>query len=271
MARWRRALVTGASSGIGDAFARHLAADGVDLVLVARREDRLEALATELRSPVCRVEVLAADLTDDAGLERVAARVADSDAPVDLLVNNAGFGTFGTFWELPVDGELAEIDTNVAALVRLTHAALGRMVAEGRGAVLNVSSVAGNQPGPGDAVYAATKAFVTSFTEGVAEELRGTGVTATALCPGLTTSEFHEVARWQGARSSAPGVLWMTATDVAREGLEAAAKGRVVHVTGVSNKVLSGLTALAPRMVKRRAAGFVLSRSRSEPGSPTPQ
>jgi short-subunit dehydrogenase len=256
--------VTGASSGIGDAFARRLAADGVDVVLVARRQDRLEALADQLRSPVCRVEVLTADLTDPADLERVAARVADTDAPVDLVVNNAGFGTFGTFWELPVDGEVAEIETNVTALVRLTHAALGRMVPEGRGAVLNVSSIAGNQPGPGDAVYAATKAFVTCFTEGVAEELRGTGVTATALCPGLTTSEFHEVARVPGARSAAPGILWMTADEVAAEGLDAAAKGRVVHVTGAPNKVLSGLSALAPRVVRRRAAGLVLGRARSD-------
>jgi short-subunit dehydrogenase len=264
MARWRRALVTGASSGIGDAFARVLAADGVDLVLVARRADRLEVLAGELRSPVCRVEVLAADLTDDDDLERVARRLTDTEAPVDLLVNNAGFGTFGSFWELPLDGELAEIGTNVTALVRLTHAALGRMVGEGRGAVLNVSSVAGNQPGPGDAVYAATKAFVTTFTEGVAEELRGTGVTATAVCPGLTTSEFHDVAGVAHVRRRGPGLMWMTAEAVAREGLDAAAKGRVVHVTGLGNRVLAGLSNVAPRGVKRRAAGVVLSRARRD-------
>jgi short-subunit dehydrogenase len=264
MARWRRALVTGASSGIGEAFARWLAADGVDLVVVARRAERLEALATALRSSVCRVEVLPADLTDAAGLERVAARLTDAAAPVDLLVNNAGFGTFGSFWELPLDGELAEIDTNVTALVRLTHAALGRMVPEGRGAVLNVSSVAGNQPGPGNAVYAATKAFVTTFTEGIAEELRGTGVTATALCPGLTTSEFHDVAGVSDVRRRGPGVLWMTADDVARDGLDAAAKGRVVHVTGLGNRVLAGLSGIAPRGVKRRAAGAVLARARHD-------
>jgi short-subunit dehydrogenase len=254
--------VTGASAGIGEAFARNLAADGVDLVLVARRADRLEQLAASLRSPVCRVEVLAADLADPADLERVAARVADVEAPVDLLVNNAGFGTFGSFWELPIDRELAEIDTNVSALVRLTHAALARMVGDGRGAVLNVSSVAGNQPGPGDAVYAATKAFVTSFSEGLAEEVRGTGVSVTALCPGLTTSEFHEVARID-ARNGAPGFMWMTAETVAAEGLDAAAKGKAVHVTGTANKVLSALAGVAPRALTRRAAGIVLSRSRA--------
>jgi short-subunit dehydrogenase len=258
MARWRRALVTGASAGIGEAFARRLAADGVDLVLVARRAERLEDLAVQLRGPLCRVDVLAADLSDDADLERVAARVADTGAPVDLLVNNAGFGTFGNFWELPIAREHEEIATNVTALVRLTHAALGRMVDEGRGAVLNVSSVAGNQPGPGDAVYAATKAFVTSFTEAVAEELRGTGVTVTALCPGLTTSEFHAVAGLDAARSRSPGFLWMTSDEVAAEGLEAAAKGKVVHVTGAANKVLSALTDIAPRGLVRRGAAFVL-------------
>ena len=254
--------MTGASSGIGDAFARQLAADGVDLVLVARRVERLDALASTLRSAVCRVEVLPADLTDPADLERVAARLADAEAPVDLLVNNAGFATFGPFQELPIEAELAEIDTNVRALVRLSHAAVGRMVPDGRGAILNVSSVAGNQPGPGDAVYAATKAFVTNFSEGLAEELRGTGVSVTALCPGLTTSEFHEVAGLNGAPNTSPGFLWMTADAVAAEGLEAAAKGKVVHVTGLGNKVLSGLSGLAPRAVRRRAAGIVLSRGR---------
>jgi short-subunit dehydrogenase len=263
MARWRRALVTGASAGIGEAFARNLAADGVDLVLVARRADRLEQLAASLRSPVCRVEVLPADLVDPADLERVAARVADVEAPVDLLVNNAGFGTFGSFWELPIDRELAEIDTNVGALVRLTHAALARMVGDGRGAILNVSSVAGNQPGPGDAVYAATKAFVTSFSEGLAEEVRGTGVSVTVLCPGLTTSEFQEVAGLDRP-PSAPGFMWMTAGAVAAEGLDAAAKGKAVHVTGAANKVLSALAGVAPRALTRRAAGIVLSRSRAK-------
>jgi short-subunit dehydrogenase len=264
MARWRRALVTGASSGIGEAFARRLSGQGVDLVLVARRSERLDALARELRSPLCRVDVVTADLTDRDDLDGVAARVADTEAPVDLLVNNAGFGTFGSFWELPVDGELAQIDTNVSALVRLTHAALGRMVSEGRGTVLNVSSVAGNQPGPGDAVYAATKAFVTSFTEGLAEELRGTGVSVTALCPGLTTSEFHTVAGIDHVRRKGPSLLWMTADAVAAEGLEAAAKGRVVHVSGLGNKVLSALSGIAPRGVKRRAAGVVLARARTD-------
>jgi hypothetical protein len=127
-----------------------------------------------------------------------------------------------------------------------------------------MSSVAGNQPGPGDAVYAATKAFVTMFTEGLAEELRGTGVTATAVCPGLTRSEFHDVALVSDRMSTTPGFLWMTADAVAVQALDAAARGKVVHVTGAGNKVLAGLSGLAPRSVRRRAAGAVLSRTRGE-------
>lgn len=262
MARWRRALVTGASSGIGAAIARRLAADGVDLVLVARRAERLDELAGTLRSPVCNVEVLAADLTDAADLGRVAARLADRDAPVDLLVNNAGFGTYERFWVEPFETAAAQVQLNVLALTRLTHAAVGRMIDDGRGAVLNVSSVSGEQPGPGNAVYAATKAFVTNFTESLAEELRGSGVTATAVCPGLTRTEFHEVAGVTDRVSGLPGFVWMTADAVAEEALDAAAKGKVVHVNGLAYKVLAGLSGVAPRTLRRRGARIVLNRTR---------
>lgn len=262
MARWRRALVTGASSGIGEAIARRLASDGVDLVLVARRGDRLRSLGDGLQSPVCNVEVVVADLTNADDLERVAARLADTDAPVDLLVNNAGLGAHGAFWEQPYAAAAVQVEVNVSALLRLTHAAVGRMVREGRGTVLNVSSVSGDQPGPGNAVYAATKAFVTNFSEGLAEELRGSGVTVTAVCPGLTRTEFHEVAGATERIAGLPGFVWMDADTVAAEALEAAAKGRVVHVNGVPYKVLSGLSGVTPRAVRRRAAAIVLSRAR---------
>lgn len=262
MARWRRALVTGASAGIGEAIARRLGADGVDLVLVARRADRLEALAAELRSPLTRVEVLPADLATAPGVATVAARVADDVQPVDLLVNNAGFANYGLFWELPLDAELAEIAVNVTALVQLTHVALGRMVREGRGAVMNVSSTAGNQPGPGNSVYGATKAFVTSFTEAIALELRDTAVTVTAVCPGLTRSEFHTVAGMDERLADSARVLWMTADAVAVEAIDATARGKVVHVTGLGNRVLAALSNSAPRGVRRRAAGAVLGRVR---------
>jgi short-subunit dehydrogenase len=266
MPRWRRALVTGASAGIGEAIARRLAADGVDLVLVARRVDRLDRLAASLRSAVTRVDILPADLTAPDGLARVASRLADDDAPVDLLVNNAGFSSYGRFWELPRDGELAQVDCNVRAVVCLTHAALGRMVREGRGAVMNISSVSGNQPGPGNPTYGATKAFVTSFTEGVSIELRGTGVTITAVCPGLTRTEFHVIAGVADRMAATPGFLWMTADEVAADALEATAKGKVVHVNGLGNKVLAGLSGVAPRAVRRRVAGAVIGRFRPVDG-----
>lgn len=260
MARWRRALVTGASAGIGEAIAKRLAADGVDLVLVARRADRLEALADSLRSPVCRVDVMVADLNAPEDLEKVAARIADDDAPIDLLVNNAGYGVHGDFSEQPFDSARGQIDLNIVALTRLAHAAVKRMVADGRGTVVNLSSVAGAQPGPGYAVYAATKAFVTSFTDSLAAELRGSGVTATAVCPGLTRTEFHEVARATERADTAPDFVWMTADQVAEQALDAAAKGRVVFVPGVAYKVLVGLSTVTPRPIRRRAAGIVLSR-----------
>lgn len=260
MARWRRAMVTGASAGIGAAIAQRLAADGVDLVLVARRAERLEDLAATWRSPLCRVDVIAADLTRADDVERVARRLADADEPIDLLVNNAGLGHVGRFWEHPLEAATVQIATNVDALVRLTHAALGRMVPEGRGTVVNVSSIAGNQPAPGSAVYAATKAFVTNFSEGLAEELRGSAVTVTAVCPGLTRTEFHAVAGVGEPSDRTPGALWMSAEDVAAEALAAAAKGKVVHVTGVRNKVVAGLSAASPRVLRRRAAAFVMER-----------
>lgn len=262
MARWRRALVTGASSGIGEAIARRLAADGVDLVLVARRGDRLRSLGDALQSSVCNVEVLVADLTSPDDLERVAARVADTDTPVDLLVNNAGLGVQGEFWEQPYESAAVQVDVNISALLRLTHAAVGRMVREGRGTVLNVSSVAGEQPGPGNAVYAATKAFVTNFTESLAMELRGSGVTVTAVCPGLTRTEFHEVAGATERVAGLPSFVWLDADTVAAEALDAAAKGKVVHVNGLPYKVVAGLSAVTPRVVRRRAAGAVLRRTR---------
>ncbi|MDQ1533791.1 MAG: uncharacterized protein QOF28_1552, partial [Actinomycetota bacterium] len=181
------ALVTGASAGIGAEFVSQLASRGNDVVLVARDAARLEALATELgaRHRV-QTEVLVADLTDPAQLACIEDRLTDRARPVDVLVNNAGFGTNGRFSELDRDIETREVNLNVVALVRLTHAALGPMTERGSGGVLNVSSLAGGQPTPGNATYGATKAFVTSFTQSVREELRGTGVKITLVCPGFT-------------------------------------------------------------------------------------
>ncbi|HKY68723.1 MAG TPA: SDR family NAD(P)-dependent oxidoreductase [Acidimicrobiales bacterium] len=254
-AAWRVAVVTGASSGIGREMARQLASGGTALVLVARDEVRLHTLADEL--PV-DVEVLAADLADPAALATVEARVADPDRPVDLVVNNAGFGTYGDFATLDRAGETCEIGVNVTAVVRLTHAALGGMLGRGRGAVLNVGSVAGLQATPGNATYGATKAFVASFGEAVAGELTGTGVTLTTVLPGFTRTEFAERAGIGGRRI--PERAWMSADDVARQSLDAARAGRPWLVPGMANKLLVAASTPVPRGLKRRIAARLAGR-----------
>jgi len=250
MQTFRSALVTGASSGIGEQIARVLAERDVALTVVARRTDRLEALAAELRRRVT-VDVIAADLTDDADCARIEHRLADH--PVDLLVNNAGVGTAGTFQQLPRAGEVDEVRLNVVALLRLTHAALQSMVAAGRGAVLNVGSLAGDQPLRGSATYAATKSFVTTFTESVAAELKGTGVTITVVKPGFTFTEINDT----GAPDpgSLMGRMWMQADYVARSAVDAAAKGQLICVPGPQWKVVNGLVQTLPRAVTRAITG----------------
>jgi short-subunit dehydrogenase len=185
----RIAMVTGASSGIGAEFARRLARDGFDLILVARRQDLLEQLARELGG----AEILAADLTLDEDLARVAARIA-SAPELELLVNNAGFGARGRFWETPLDGQERMHRLHVMATLRLTRAALAAMVPRARGGVINVSSVAAFGQNPGSVSYCATKAWMNSFTEGLDLELRGIGspVRVQALCPGYTVTGFHD-------------------------------------------------------------------------------
>lgn len=249
----RRALVTGASAGIGAAFATRLARDGYDLVLVARDEKRLQARADTLqREYGVGAQVVRADLTrpdECARVEKLAA------AGLDLLVNNAGFGTFGAFHELDIEREEEEIRLNVVALVRLTHAALRPMVRKQRGAIINVSSLASFQPMPYNATYGATKAYVTSFTEALAEELRGTGVRVQALCPGFTRTEFQERAGLHV--SSIPGFLWMTPDDVVNASLAALERGQVIVVPGTSYKVMALLTGWLPRPLTRRVAGTI--------------
>jgi uncharacterized protein len=250
---WNSALVTGASSGIGEALARRLAGAGVPTVVVARRRDRLDALAAAFPG----VEVLAADLTTDDGIASVVARLEDPERPIDLLVNNAGFGTSGAFHQLDPARSRDEILLNVVALTRLSQAALPGMVGRGRGWVLNVSSVASFQAAPNLAVYAATKAYVTSLSEATHEELRSTGVKVTALCPGLTRTEFQEVSGGEGLTEKLPDFAWMTADEVAETGLRDAAKGVVVSVPGLANKAMVSTSSLLPRMLTRRIAGLV--------------
>ncbi|HUF32861.1 MAG TPA: SDR family oxidoreductase [Acidimicrobiales bacterium] len=254
------ALVTGASSGIGESFARALAGRGTNLVLVARRRDRLDQLAAALREGSgIEVEVLAADLTDDLGLANVAERLSDDARPVDLLVNNAGFGTSGALVDVDPARHADEIALNVGALVALTHAALPGMVARGRGAVVNVSSVASFQPAPKMAVYAATKAFVTSFSESLAEEVRQAGVVVQALCPGLTHTEFQETAEY--TTSTRPEVIWQMPDEVVAASLAGLDKGRVLVIPGAHNKAFVAGTALIPRAAKRKLAKLVQDRT----------
>jgi len=250
------ALVTGASTGIGEEFARQLAARGNDLVLVARDHARLDALAEELaEARGAHAEVLAADLTNDEQLAAVEERARN----VDVLVNNAGYGSFGNFYELDLAVEVREVELNVLALMRLTHAAAGAMAARGNGAILNVSSLAGFQPGPMNATYSATKAFVTSFTEAVHEEMKGTGVSVSVLCPGFTHTEFQE--RANAPASSVPGFMWQNAPEVASAGLDGLARNKAIIIPGSVNKVLGAFSNMTPDAVTRRVSAVVLKRS----------
>ncbi len=253
-----RALITGASSGIGETFARRLAARGADLVIVARRDDRLEALAAELGSDDVGVEVLPADLFSEDGRASVERRLASPDQPVDLLINNAGFGTTGDFAHAPLERELAMVELNVVALVRLTRAGLVAMAERGTGAIVNVSSLASFQALPRTAVYAGTKAFVTSFTEALSEEARGSGVHLQALCPGLTRTEFHHVNDFDVGWL--PSVAWQSAEQVVDASLAALERRRVVVVPGAVNRLAATASGLTPRALRRRLVGFVVRR-----------
>ena len=249
---YRSALVTGASSGIGASFARRLAAGGCALVLVARREDRLNELAGSLRKRHdADVEVLPADLASASGLAAVAARLTDGE-PVELLVNNAARSSRGSFAELTTETIDAQIRLNVVALTRLARAAVTGMLARGYGGILNVSSMASLTASPGTAVYGATKAFVASLTESLHAELAGTDVHVTALCPGFTHTEFHATNDLE--ISYLPKIAWLDADAVAQAGLDAVAEGRPLAVPGPQYKLAAGTVRLIPRAVLRHLA-----------------
>ncbi len=257
--RHRRALVTGASRGIGEAFARRLAADGTDLVLVARDEARLETLARALRAVhEVGVEVLPADLTEQGPRARVAARLTDTAAPVDLLVNNAGAGMYGRFLDHDLDAEADVVELNVVAPTLLAHAAAGAMARRRGGAIVNLSSVTAFQPVPDGAVYAASKAFVLRLSEALHEELAPLRVHVMALCPGFTRTDIFRAA---GADEKAiPRALWRTAEEVVAEALRDLAEGRAVSVPGLVYRVQSAAAPRAPRAVARRIAGLIARR-----------
>lgn len=245
------ALVTGASSGIGEVMVGMLADAGVRCVVVARRTDRLDALRRGDRD----IEVLPADLTSTGGLEAVARRIAEGD--VELVVNNAGFGTNGDFHTLDPDRIVDEIALNVTALTRLSRAALGQMIPARRGWLLNVSSIASFQPAPRLAVYAATKAYVTSLSESLHEEAGPHGVHVTALCPGLTRTEFMAVSNTEQYADAFPGIAWTSPELVVRTGLADVIANRALSVPGVQYKAAAAMTNVTPRWLRRRLSALV--------------
>jgi hypothetical protein len=255
----RHILITGASSGIGEAMARQAVARGDVVTIVARRTDRLESLRDQCvvgdAAAADRIHVVSADVSSEDGRATLVELInADGPAPVTDLVNNAGFGAFGRYWELTIEEQQNQLRTNVEGLMVLTHAALARFVPRGSGNVLNTSSVVSFMPWPRHAVYAASKAYVTSFTESLAEELRGTGVRIAALCPGPTRTEFSDHLGPRGM--DAPSMMWMSAESVARIGLRALDKGPIINVTGVRNRVWLYPTRLIPPFIVRRVTGL---------------
>ncbi|ASO23040.1 hypothetical protein FHR81_003702 [Actinoalloteichus hoggarensis] len=253
------ALITGPTAGIGRSFARRLAAEGHDLVLVARDETRLTELAAVLRDRHgITVEVLPADLAKDADRDRVADRLRAEDRPVDLLVNNAGFTASEDFLELDFDRLRAQLDVNVTAVLQFSHAALPPMLARNRGAVINVSSVAGFFPGRGS-TYTASKAWVTMFTEGLARMTTGSAVRVLALCPGFTRTEFHDRAGID--MSGVPAPLYLDADRVVHDCLRDLRRDRVLSIPALPYKAAAALSGLLPRALVRRLASRVNARS----------
>ncbi|MRH93143.1 SDR family NAD(P)-dependent oxidoreductase [Nocardia sp. SYP-A9097] len=252
------ALVTGPTSGIGKAYATRLAALGYDLVLVARDVPRLTALAHDFEVRFgARSQVLPADLALARDREKVAARLTEG---VEFLVNNAGFGLSGEFWETPPDTLQAQLDVNVTAVVRLARAAVPPMLHAANGTVVNVASMAGLIPGRGS-TYSASKAYVVSFSQGLASGLAGTGVRVQALCPGFVHTEFHERAGLP--TDSLPRPLWLTVDEVVAGSLADLEKNRVISVPGMQYKAIAAVAGLIPRsLVTRLNRGLFNARGR---------
>jgi uncharacterized protein len=244
------ALITGATAGLGAAFARRLARDGHHLVLVARDKERLREHATRLHDRHgVEASVLAADLSTDEGISAVEARLADRDHPVDLLVNNAGFGNRGTYLNVPLEDELTMLKVHCEAVLRLTSAAATGMRERGRGGVVNVASVAAFVP---RGTYGASKAWVVQFTQGAAKDLAGSGVRLMALCPGFIRTEFHERAGME--TGSIPGWMWLDADAVVGAAMKDLARGRSVSIPDARYKALMGAVRLLPRELLSKAS-----------------
>jgi short-subunit dehydrogenase len=244
------ALITGASAGIGEATARELASRGHGVTLVARREERLRSLAGELSDRFgVRAEALGADLGSETARADLVRRVEELGLEVEILVNNAGFGGGEDFVDTDRELLTSMVELNCVALLDLQGVYLPRMVERGRGAVINIASTAAFQPLPGSATYAATKAFVLSLSEAVHEELKGTGVTLTAVCPGPVKTEFMDVAGLSGAEAQLPGVFWMSAESVAKAAVGAADDGKRAIVPGILNRAGAITGQHVPRML----------------------
>jgi short-subunit dehydrogenase len=259
------ALVTGASAGIGAAVARELAARGHNLVLVARRKDKLDELGDELAAEHrIRTESLGCDLTKSASRDRLAGRVAGLDLEVDILVNNAGFATGGPFHEADPEREIDQVKILVEAPVALCSAFLPDMIRRGHGAVLNVASTAGMQPLPYSAGYSAAKAYMLTFSEALHQEVRGLGVTVTALAPGPVSTEFWDVAGWQAGgqafEKAVPKPAWVTAEQTARAGVKGLEDGKRVVVPGLTIRTAMMAARYVPHALKLPAIERVLRR-----------
>ncbi|MFH1452472.1 MAG: SDR family oxidoreductase [Armatimonadota bacterium] len=251
----KTALITGASSGIGEVFAKKLASLGYNLVLTARRKNLLEKLACRLEAKYSvNAEVLTADLsklTDIIKLEKQIALMND----LYILINNAGFGTSpGYFYKSNIDKETDMITVHITAMLRLTHAALPKMISHGEGVIINVSSMAGFTPVPKGINYGATKCFMSFFSEGLSAELKGTGVKVQALCPGFTYTGFHDTSEYKSDhRDKIPKILWMNAEDVVNESMEALNKNKVIVIPGFKNRLLKTMKPVIKPIINIKA------------------
>ena len=262
-------LITGATGGIGEALAKLFASRGYDLVLTARGAEKLGRLAGLLADQHhVRTEILTVDLASPAGPDQVLRQVESKSIDVDVLVNNAGFGTFGPFADADLSAELGQIQVNVTALTHLTKAFLPGMLRRGRGRILNVASTAAFQPGPMMAVYYATKAYVLSFSEALANELQGSGVTVTCLCPGPTRTDFMARAKMGDPAVLARSSVMMDPDDVARKGLDGLLKGKRLVIPGLLNKVLAHSTRLGSRGLNARVVRRVMKSIESTRATP---
>lgn len=253
------AVITGASAGLGVHFAHALAAEQHALLLIARRGDRLDALAADIRAKHgVRVETFACDLARRDAPDAVVAALAERGMTADILINNAGFGASGPFIDVPLARQEEMIDLNCTSLVGLCHALLPPMIARGHGGILNVASTAAFQPGPWMSIYFASKAFVLSFSEALHEEVKAKGVRVSALCPGPTKSEFATIA---GTGDTQSGTRRAAAPEgVIRAGLDALKANRAVRIPGAMNAIMAQSIRFIPRVIARRAAGAMYKR-----------